>query len=414
MNKKITNAYHRLSLTAQKALNADDNLDWCGFAKWASHRVGQDLDPTRPPPKAVVIADEVQTALDSILNHPLLRALETLIPLQNLKIALHHALEELVSHDVSAEDRLAAKALRASNALIFGEIGSVFARLIERLGKPDTTQPQSEEKIHEIANEIVPAPPDIPGIFFEAPIDSTMLEQSQSDHLVWAVGFYLRAAQETDQALKGELMLAGSMAFTQYEQQRVDHLVTIATCVPIRSKLIDFLNDHLPGPEAPRLELLLAKRGMPISWTDLLPIILGLKLPSHATNVSSGEKTRLMSHIIILIEEKLISALTQHVFFLEIGDQSVGLGLPEQLPHDPPAKLIVPTLTDVKGVMDLFNIPHKPPTWIDLCYRLEFIGKYFAAYQRDPNPHIQQNPELQQEADSQQDLGARGEPPPPV
>ena len=99
--------------------------------------------------------------------------------------------------------------------------------------------------------------------------------------------------------------------------------------------------------------------------------------------------------------------------FLQIADQRVPLGLPDRLPHDPPATLIVPTLPDVKIVMDPFSITHKHK-WIDVAYRLEFIGKYFAAYQRDPNPLIQQNPELQQQADAQQNLGASSGSPPLV
>jgi hypothetical protein len=275
--------------------------------------------------------------------------------------------------------------------------------LLERLGDPGTTSPQSEETVNKIANEIVPDPLDTPVPFFEAPIDVTMLEESLRGFLVWAVDFYLRAAQEADQVRKGELMLAGSMMFTQYEQQRVDHLITIGTCVPIRSKLIDFLNRHLGGPEVPRPELLLAKRGTngkggangSISDKDVVPIILKLNLLGQGT---ATEKIELMAHIISIIEEGLISALTQHILFLEIADQRVRLGLPEQLPH-PTVPLIVPTLPDVTAVMDLSSSPAKP-NWIDLHYRLEFIGKYFAAYQLDPQ--TQKNPSTD------------GEPPPPV
>jgi hypothetical protein len=258
MNKSITSAYHRLSLAAHKVLNAESNLDWCGFAKWASHTVGRDLDPELIGVRTEGLADAVDLvlrAVDSILDDRLPWVLQSLLkfPRQELHDAIRPAVEELVRNDVNVEDRLAAKALRASNALIFGEIGSVFARLLERLGDPGTTSPQSEETVNKIANEIVPDPLDTPVPFFEAPIDVTMLEESLRGFLVWAVDFYLRAAQEADQVRKGELMLAGSMMFTQYEQQRVDHLITIATCVPIRSKLIDLLNDHLRGPEVSRL-----------------------------------------------------------------------------------------------------------------------------------------------------------------
>jgi hypothetical protein len=395
MNKKITNAYHQLSLAAQKALNADNNLDWCGFAKWASHRVGQDLDHTQPSPRAVVIADDVVRSVD-----PVLTALNQLIPAQNLHDAIHDAVEELVRNDVSAENGLAAKALRGGNAHIFNVIGSIFVRLLERLGQPDATLPQSEDGIHEIANEIVPQRLDTPDIFFEPPIDSTMLEDAQRGDLMWAVHFYLRAAQEADQDRKGEFMLAGSMMFTQYEQKRVDHLITIATCAPIRSKLIDLLNHHLRGSDVSRQELLLAKRGTSIRIGDLLPIVLRLRIFGQATNGSNGEKTKLIQHIVSSIEEELITTLTQRVFFLQIADRRVDLGLPEQLPH-PPVRPIVPTLPDVKVVMDFFSEIHKR-TWIGLGYRLEFIAKYFAAFQRDPNPLIQQNPELQQSADTQQ------------
>jgi hypothetical protein len=408
MNKKITNAYYRLSLAAQKALNAGPNLDWCGFAKLASHTVGRDLDPNKTGSRTVGTADVTVQAVNSILDHPVLRGLLLLHPQleQEIDAAIHDAVEDLVRNDVNVEDRLAAKALRASNALIFGEIGSVFVRLLERLGEPGATLPQSEESIHKIAHDIDEGVA-TPQIFLDAPIDTTMFEAPQGKFLVWAVDFYLRAAQETDQVRKGELMLAGSIMFTQYEQQRADRLITIGTCVPIRAKLIDFLNSRLPGPEVPRLELLLAKRG---SINDVPSHLSPTMLKMHLfdlENFAREEKTKLMTHIISLTEEELISALTKHVLFLEIAQQRVPLGLPEQLPHDPPVPLIVPKLPEVKAVMAVLNSAAEP-NWIDLQYRLEFIGKYFAAFQLDPQ--TQQNPET----DTQQNPGTRGEPPPPV
>jgi hypothetical protein len=412
MNRKITNAYYRLSLAAQTALNAGPNLDWCGFAKLASRTVGRDLDPNETGSRTVGTADATVQAVNSILDHPVLRGLLLLHPQleQEIDAAIHDAVEDLVRNDVNVEDRLAAKALRASNALIFGEIGSVFVRLLERLGEPGATLPQSEESINKIAKDIVHEGVHTPQIFLDAPIDTTMFEAPQGEFLVPAVVFYLRAAQEADQVRKGELMLAGSIMFTQHEQQRADRLITIGTCVPIRAKLINFLNSRLPGPEVPRLELLLAKRG---SINDVpshfIPTIL--KLPKlhflGLENFAREEKTKLMTHIISLTEEELISALTKHVLFLEIAQQRVYLGLPERLPHDPPVPLIVPKLPEVKAVMALLSSAAEP-NWIDLQYRLEFIGKYFAAFQLDPQ--TQQNPET----DTQQNPGTRGEPPPPV
>jgi hypothetical protein len=197
-------------------------------------------------------------------------------------------------------------------------------------------------------------------------------------------------------------MLAGSMMFTQYEQQRVDHLITIATCVPIRAKLSTFLNEHLHGPEVPRQDLLLAKRETgEESFSLLLPFVLRLGLGKSGANGDFvREKTKLMRHITSLVEERLISALTEHVLFFQIANHRVRLGLPEQLPHDGIAP-IVPTLPDVQAVMDLLGLPHEQtsitgPNWMHLPYRLEFISKYFAAYQRDPDPQIQQEPDAQQ------------------
>src|SRR4051812_20123487 len=61
VNKRITAAYHDLSTRIQAALGAQGQLDWCGFAKWSSKTVGQDLDPSQ-------MGSRIETITNDLLN----------------------------------------------------------------------------------------------------------------------------------------------------------------------------------------------------------------------------------------------------------------------------------------------------------------------------------------------------------
>jgi hypothetical protein len=218
VNRRITGTYHRLSEAARRELHEDADLDWCGFAKWSSHTVGLDLDPRMPGTR-----------------------IQELATLTGLPDQLQDHLTQLLTEGRNVEDQLALKALRAGNAVIFFEMGSIFAHLLERL--PERRQPTStSESDAEFAHEVVETVTDARRRRFPEPLGPDVLESpSASESLEPAIVFYLRAAREPDH--QAELLLAGSMLFSVYEQTRADRLITIGTCAPVRAAFARLLTD---------------------------------------------------------------------------------------------------------------------------------------------------------------------------
>lgn len=321
VNRRITNAYHRLSEAARAALGAGPNLDWCGFAKWSSHTVGFNLDPQL-----------VGLRSDEIAN----RILEHLPP--GLEVFRPRILE-LLGSAVDVEDGLVRKALRGGNALIFREMGSVFVSLVERLTSTDTRDAGNDDRIvGEIIDEMRAGGPR----FLRDPIDQSLFVDADERALADAIRFYLRAAREPGH--RAELMLAGNMLFSVYEQTRADRLITIGTCAPVRARFVDVLRRLSPLGDPAAKRILLAPRGT-------APFVVGA-------------------------EEAVAALLTDQALVVEIAGERVRLGHPEALTPQ-----IVPTLPEVAAVLDA-QASHGQRTWLDLRYRLSFIARYFAAHQQ--------------------------------
>ncbi len=335
VNRRITNAYHRLSEAARLELQAGQNLDWCGFAKWSSFTVGFDLNPQL-----------TGLRIDEIAN----LILQSLPPEWEL---IRPVVTQLLRQAVNVEDGLVVKALRAGNAVIFREMGSIFVHLLERFAERRVPGAKSDKDFaQEIVDQVMSGPPR----HLRPPIDRTLLGTPDERSLVDAIVFYLRAAREPDH--RAELMLAGNMLFSVYEQKRADRLITIGLCAPVRSRLIAVLND-LPGPDVPPLELLLAGREADDSANGSVP-------------------KELMRQIIGPIDGSVISVLTETALVIQVADARVRLGHPELLTPQ-----VIPTLPEVAQVMNA-QASTAAPNWIDLRYRLRFIAKYFAAFQQKP------------------------------
>jgi hypothetical protein len=321
VNRRITNAYHRLSEAARTALGAGPNLDWCGFAKWSSHTVGFNLNPQL-----------VGLRSDEIAN----RILEHLPP----GLALFRpAIIELLRSAADVEDDLVRKALRGGNALIFREMGSIFVHLIERLTSAGARDAGNDDRVVE---EIIAAMQAGGPRFLREPITDSLFVDADENALATAIRFYLRAAREPDH--RAELMLAGNMLFSVYEQTRADRLITIGTCAPTRARFVDVLRRLSGLDERAAERILLAPRGA-------APFVVGA-------------------------EEAVAALLTDQALVVEIAGERVRLGHPEALTPQ-----IVPRLPEVAAVLDAQASPG-PRTWLDLRYRLSFIARYFAAHQQ--------------------------------
>jgi hypothetical protein len=302
VNRRITDAYHRLSEAARRALNAGTNLDWCGFAKWSSHTVG-------------------------------------------LVLGRHPAGARLAQLAGDVEDHLAITALRGGNTAIFFELGSIFVHLLGRLAERRVPHARSDRDFAEaVVEEIMSSP----GQLLLAPLRRDMLATPSPDLLVHGIALYLRAAREPDH--RAELMLAGNMLFSMYEQARADRLITIGICAPVRARLIPVIDA--------------------LSDKDTRPSDVLLAGVDHEHGV------------IRAIETAVARELTNLLLVVEIANTRVRLGHPELLPRPQ----VTPTLPDTAAVMaDVARrAAGRKPNWIDLDYRLGFIGRYFAAFQQTP------------------------------
>jgi hypothetical protein len=234
MNNKITHAYHKLSQAVREELSAGPNLDWCGFAKWSSHTVGLDLNPADVGLRTQALSDLIAGALPSWSIGKQL-------------------IVELLRQLIDVEDHLVVRTLRLGNTTIFYEMGSVFLRLLDRL--PERRAPKAQSD-HDFAVEVVDqalahggksVPPGLSlDLLMPPPSDPpTPPGPPTTDPLVSGIESYLRAAREP--AARAELMLAGNMLFSEFEQARADRLIMIGICAPLRSKLIRAINSVLPN-----------------------------------------------------------------------------------------------------------------------------------------------------------------------
>lgn len=412
VNRTITGYYHQLSERIRHEVDADGlNLDWCGFAKWSSHTVGLDLNPNlvgaeideladrtvewvlkvlpdeqlhsvaQPFLETALLAGEIQEPgflarhlnLGHLLSHLrrpgslFTRITEGHLPPEFLRDALHAAIVKLLQQASDVHDHLGARVLRFGNIAIFRDMGAIFLELANGLAEQ---RPQDEQSDTKFANDIIgkalstPKKTPPPGLTMDllatddqlVKEDEIMGPRPQTDgvpqdpRLVDGIKFYLRARRDRDPAHRAELMLAGSMNFSLYEQDRANRLIAIGISAPVRARLIPVVNalSEVPVPDD---EVLLAG-------------------PKQDPVVIRG------------VVRAVTENLTDLGLVVEIAGNRVRLGHPDQLP--PPH--VTPTLTEVNKVMDAVKSRAVCPArnWTDLNYRLGFIGQYFAAFQQNP------------------------------
>lgn len=389
VNRKITQAYHQLSEAIRAELDPDGpNLDWCGFAKWSSHTVGLGLNPNLVGAEVdelarrtvewilkVLPGEQLNTVAQPFLETPLLareirepgflarhldlghllshlrlpgslftRIVQGHLPPEFLKDALHAAIVKLLKEAVDVDDHIVVRALRFGNAAIFRLTGSIFTQLAEWLRQP-TAQSDQEVAVN-IVQQALDSPPKAPSVGMSL----EHLGKPSKDLLINGVKFYLLARRERDPNHRAELILAGSMNFSLYEQERANRLIAIGISAPVRARLIPVVN---------------ALSEVPVSADEVL-----LAEANHDPVVIRG------------VVNGVTRKLTDLGLVVEIAGNRVRLGHPGELPQPQ----VIPTLPEVKQVMEDVEerAVGRPRNWTDLDYRIGFIGKYFAAYQQNP------------------------------
>lgn len=346
VNHRITGAYHRLSEQMRAALDTDVDLDWCGFAKWSSHTVGLEINP-----QTAGTVGRTGAAVDALTAVLVDDELAARIPA--LQAGTRRLVLALLTALAAAEDGLARRALRAGNITIFAEMGTAYVSLLDRLRGGPEAAGTDEEFAARVADGIVRTPEaELP-----APLTRDHLVAVEPSPLVRGLLFYLRAAREPQR--RSELILAGNVMFSLFEQARADRLIAIGLCTPSRARLIPVF-DALPG------------------------------LPDIDPRAGLLAGSRHPNPIIRAIDELVVGVLTDESLFVEYGIGEprlrVRLGHPEQLPPPP----FRPTLPDVVAVLaeQVDHAAGVPHNWLDLRYRMNVITGYFAALQQKPETRL--------------------------
>jgi hypothetical protein len=325
VNKKITAAYHEISEEVRQELGAPTELDWCGFAKWSSNTVGQDLDPS-----------QMGSRIGTIVND--LIAAGVPAPLAGIAaVALH----DLRDHDETGK-----AALRAGNAVIFLEMSLVFTKLLENFAEPTRrNDPEAFAKsVFDQVNDLVHGP-------FGAGITSEHLIEPDRSVLERGILFYLQV--ERDPAHQRELILAGNVAFSLYEQERADRLITIGLCAPMRALVVDI-------------------------FPEILNTIAGIHPPDGWVLSPRADYPEPFG----TLDRFAAEFLTERALVVKIAHDVVRLGKPDAVDPavDPMLDDIPLTLPEVRELLDpLTTAGHIDWTFFD--YRMGFIRKYLTVYQ---------------------------------
>lgn len=325
VNKKITAAYHEISGEIRQGLGAPTELDWCGFAKWSSNTVGQDLDPS-----------QMGSRIGTIVNDLITAGVPTLVA----------GIAAVALHDLRDHDETTKAALRAGNAVIFLEMSLVFTKLLENFAEP-TRLNDPEEFARSVVDQVqglVHGP-------FGAGITSEHLIAPVRSVLERGILFYLQA--ERDPVHQRELILAGNVSFSLYEQERADRLITIGLCAPMRALVVDIF---------PEILNTIAGIHPPDGW------VLG---PRADYPEPFGTLDRFAAEF-----------LTERALVVKIADDVVRLGKPDAVdPAVHPTLDDIPlTLPEVRELLDPLTTSGNID-WTVFSYRMGFIRKYLTVYQ---------------------------------
>lgn len=227
-NLHITQTYHVLEVALAEVLGEED-VNWCGFAAWASKTAGAFIRKDVLPGLLADLLDRADAVTRSIaeLQDRLLGAWGASVGVQ---FVLARTLEDVT-------DEVARHAARG-NFIVFEELAPLYVDLLEKfsgLDAPDAA------RLEAVLSRLAPGP----------------VEEGGQDLLIRAVKAYYEALFTRDRKVRAELMFLANALVGYHEQTRLQGPVLAALNAPLREVFLDNLVEFTRSDPDRRV------RGMP-------------------------------------------------------------------------------------------------------------------------------------------------------
>lgn len=211
-NLHITQTYHVLKVALTDVFGEQD-VNWCGFATWASKTAGAFIRKDVLPGLLGELLERADAVTRSIaeLQDRLLGAWGASVGVQYV---LARTLEDIT-------DEVARHAARG-NFIVFQELGPLYVDLLEHLAGLDGPDPSRLERV---LSRLSPGP----------------VEEGGQDLLIQAVKAYYEAMFTHDAKDHAELMFLGNALVGFHEQTRLQGPVLAALNAPLRELFLDHL-----------------------------------------------------------------------------------------------------------------------------------------------------------------------------
>ncbi|MFP2926827.1 hypothetical protein ACLESO_16825 [Pyxidicoccus sp. 3LG] len=211
-NLHITQTYHVLKVALTDALGEED-VNWCGFATWASKTAGAFIRKDVLPGLLSELLERADAVTRSIaeLQDKLLGAWGASVGVQ---FVLARTLEDIT-------DEVARHTARG-NFIVFEELAPLYTDLLEQFSGLATPDPSRLEKV---LSRLVPGP----------------VGEGGHDLLIRAVRAYFEAMFTQDRKARAELMFLANSLVGYHEQTRLQGPVSAALNAPLRELFLDNL-----------------------------------------------------------------------------------------------------------------------------------------------------------------------------
>ncbi len=201
-NDRITLAYHQLSQQMAEFLGDSTNANWCTFAVWGSRSSGSGIRTEALP----------------------IRLAEGLKRLPLPAVARQRALKRMAAVRGSG-GQLPARSLAAGNRGVFFEMGMAYVAFFE-LFAPSTDGEADRHDTEALLDDLLALIPEIPAAAGSAwpNVDRSLVRRGFSA--------YLEARSSSRSKARAEWMLLGNLCLAEYEQRRLQTLLTLAVTEP--------------------------------------------------------------------------------------------------------------------------------------------------------------------------------------
>ncbi|MBV8137153.1 MAG: hypothetical protein JO121_16215 [Deltaproteobacteria bacterium] len=188
-NLKITQGYWALS-TAMSAMVGRAHVSWCGFASWSSKTIGVSIREANMRQRGLLAITQSRLYQDTIQRIVNLLEAAGVVGIGPFDNVIAQALEDGID------------SLKQGNADVYGEIGTLYSKLISALG-------------NDVDFDLTRLAPVV------AYLDGKPSEQGGQELLRQAAENYYRARFETSPGLKAQLVLLANARVGKHEQMRL-------------------------------------------------------------------------------------------------------------------------------------------------------------------------------------------------